>query len=75
MYVSSDTGLYRSDDAGQTWEPAGQGLPNGPIGALTLDPRAPQRLYVAASDGALYLSEDGAGSWRSLSPAKTEKRG
>ena len=66
VYASSDTGLYRSDEAGQTWQAAGQGMPNGAIAALALDPRAPQRLYAATGDGALYQSEDGASSWRSL---------
>ena len=66
IYAASDTGLYRSDDAGETWQACAQGLPSGGIIALALDPRQPQRLYAATPAGALYLSEDGATSWRVL---------
>jgi len=64
VYAATGRGVYRSDDAGQTWQPSGHGLPEGAIGALALDPRQPQRLYAATPEGALYLSEDGASSWR-----------
>ena len=68
VYAADETSLYRSDDAGQTWQPADQGLSGG-IAALTLDPRQPQRLYAATADGALSLSEDGASTWTVLVPA------
>ena len=71
VYAAGDTGLYRSDDAGETWQAAAQGLPTGGVGALALDPRQSQRLYAATSSGALYLSEDGANTWRSLSGTAT----
>ncbi len=66
VYAAALTGLYRSDDAGRSWQPANQGLPDGSVVALALDPREPQRLYAATPAGALYLSEDGASSWRAL---------
>ena len=69
VYAVAAGGLFRSDDAGQTWRPADRGLPTGGIAALALDPRQPQRLYAATAAGALYLSEDGATTWRSLMPA------
>lgn len=69
-YAADDTTVYRSDDAGQTWQAGGQELPSEGIAALALDPRQPQRLYAATADGALYLTEDGAASWRLMaSPA------
>ena len=66
VYAAGEHGLYRSDDAGETWQATTQGLPEGDMAALALDPRQPQRLYAATSAGALYLSEDGATSWRAL---------
>lgn len=69
VYAAADSALYRSDDAGQTWETVGQGLPDGGIAALALDPRQPQWLYVAADEGELYTSEDGGTTWRALADA------
>jgi photosystem II stability/assembly factor-like uncharacterized protein len=66
VYAADATMLYRSEDAGQTWQAAGQGLPSAGIAALALDPRQPQRLYAANTNGELYLTEDGATSWRLL---------
>lgn len=74
VYVANATGLYRSDDAGQTWQPTAQGLLGSGVGALALDPRQPERLYATTPAGALYLSEDGGSSWRALAGTNTDAR-
>ncbi len=74
VYAAGDSGLYRSEDAGQTWQSAAKGLPAGTIQALALDPRQPKRLYATTPAGQLYLSEDGADSWRVLSGETTRAR-
>ena len=66
VYAVTEATLYRSDDAGQTWQPAADGLSADGIAALAVDPRQPQRLYAATAAGTLYLSEDGATTWRAL---------
>jgi len=75
VYAADETSLYRSDDAGQTWEAAGTGLPEGGLTALTLDPRQPQRLFAATDSDALYRSEDGATSWEALPGSETDADG
>jgi photosystem II stability/assembly factor-like uncharacterized protein len=66
VYAAGETGVYRSDDGGQMWQATSEGIENSPINALALDPREPRRLYAGAADGTLYLSDDGASSWRLL---------
>jgi len=66
LYAGAEVGVYRSDDAGETWSPASRGLPDGVVEALAMDPWEHQRLYAGTLAGPLYLSEDGADAWRPL---------
>jgi photosystem II stability/assembly factor-like uncharacterized protein len=71
------TGLYRSTDGGAHW--TASGLPDsGAIGHIAIDPRNPQRIFVAATgslfnpggERGVYRSDNGGASWtRVLAPA------
>lgn len=50
VYAAGSAGVFRSDDAGQTWVSAGQGLPPGEVAALAIDPRQPRHLYATTAD-------------------------
>ena len=68
-----DGAIYKSTDGAETWTP--MQLPsgvNGPNG-LAIDPKNPERLYLAAwarasgmhgEGGGIYLSEDGGKTWK-----------
>lgn len=66
-------GIWRSTDAGHTWQKLGGGLPEGLIGKIDLavTPADPTRLYAlveAPGDaGGLYVSVDGGESFRQRS--------
>ena len=64
VYAASENGVYRSDDAGQSWAPASQGLQGQRMASLAVDPSRSRRLYALTMPGAVYVSEDGADSWR-----------
>jgi len=69
IYFSATTngGVFKSVDGGQTWANASQGLPApGFIDSVTIDPFHTNVLYAWADTGG-YVSVDGAASW-SLSP-------
>jgi photosystem II stability/assembly factor-like uncharacterized protein len=65
VYAAGPAGLFRSDDAGQAWENAGNGLPGEPL-AVALDPAAPETVFVVLLDGSVWQSMDGALTWTKL---------
>jgi photosystem II stability/assembly factor-like uncharacterized protein len=72
---AGDGAVYRSTDGAEHWQPVR--LPdgtNGPNG-LAIDPKSPDRLYLAAwaraagvhgDGGGIFLSEDGGKSWKQV---------
>ncbi|MBK9270581.1 MAG: glycosyl hydrolase [Saprospiraceae bacterium] len=63
--------LYKSTDAGKTWNKISKGLPTGDFGriALTLAPSAPDKMLaiVEAKKTGLYISEDAGENWKEQS--------
>jgi len=71
------TGLYRSDDGGDTWTELTNGIPKtwkGKTG-LAISPHDPDVLYAAVEldrrTGGLYRSNDGGNSWKKQSNTVT----
>lgn len=62
-------GLWRSRDAGRSWEPVGAGIPHGEITAVAvarnLGPR-PSVVFAGTEPSTLSRSEDGGESWHEL---------
>jgi len=63
--------VWRSRDAGDTWEELGDGLPDDfYVGvmrdAMCHDGQDPLGLYVGARNGAVWASADGGESWRQI---------
>ena len=65
VYAAGSAGLFRSDDAGLTWEKANVGLSGEPL-AVTLNPAAPQTIFVVLVDGSIWQSNDGATTWQAM---------
>ncbi len=68
LFISLVTALALSGvpAQAQNWIPVG--APGGNVRALAADPRDPQRVYLGASDGILYRSDNGGAQWRRLGP-------
>jgi photosystem II stability/assembly factor-like uncharacterized protein len=72
------TGVYRSDDGGQTWKRRGL-VDSGTIGRIVVDPSDPRTIYVAAGgslfnaggDRGIYRSTNGGASWRRVLAPET----
>lgn len=67
MYTGSSTsGVFKTTDAGATWNPANTGLLNISILSLGISTSNPQVLYAGTNFGAndgVYKSTDGGGNW------------
>ena len=80
-------GIWKSDDNGTTWRPAGDGLTNIAINALLIDPSRPDTMYAGTGEGyfreeirgtglplrgaGIFVSRNGGGSWQQLAATTT----
>lgn len=62
IYLGTDTGVYKSDGLGQSWQSASLGLDPGRVEQLALGTVDRDRLYAATANG-VYRSDDAAASW------------
>lgn len=68
-----ESGIYKSTDAGETWNKLKQGLPGGDVGkiGLAVSPMKPDVVYaiveLAGRTGGFYRSENGGASWEKRS--------
>ena len=56
-------GVFRSADAGVSWEPANGGLSRLDVRALAVDPTSPHVVYVGLAYGGVFKTADGGNSW------------
>ena len=66
VYVGSDLGLYRSDDAGESWQLIDSPLSKYCVWSLAIDPKEPEVLFAGTGTPtpcALFRSSDGGTSW------------
>ena len=63
---SGQTGLYRSANRGQTWQPL-EGLRNEPVFSLAIWSKDP-RVVVAGTQNGVFMSRDAGDSWQRISP-------
>jgi pyrimidine-specific ribonucleoside hydrolase len=56
-------GVFRSQDGGKGWEPAGASLPVGKLSSLAVDPAKSGVLYAGTDGGDVFRSVDHGTSW------------
>ncbi|HEY4689483.1 MAG TPA: hypothetical protein VIK33_09240, partial [Anaerolineae bacterium] len=70
MYVvNADGGLYRSDDAGETWRTLG--TVGGYYYAAALDPSNPDVMYIGSTHKGVLKTENGGMGWRQVNTGLT----
>jgi photosystem II stability/assembly factor-like uncharacterized protein len=76
------TGVYRSTDGGAHWTSVGL-ADSGAIGHIAIDPRSPQRIFVAAAgslfnpggERGVYRTDNGGASWTRVLAGATDTTG
>jgi len=56
-------GVYKTTNAGGTWSPANNGLPDRAVQALAIDTGFPATIYAGTNGAGIYRSQDGAATW------------
>ncbi len=64
LYASSGDGVFKSTDAGASWQTMNTGLPDTRIVSVTIHLMKPSRLYAVAASGQVFRSTDGAATWQ-----------
>jgi hypothetical protein len=61
---STDDGVYKTTDAGDTWLPVKAGLPTGVnFQSIAIDPTAPNTLYTTSVGLGVFKTTNAGGSW------------
>lgn len=63
----TDSGIFRSDDYGKTWQQLVRGLPEvitAGARCTAMDPEDPNAVLYGFSDGTVYMTENGGESFR-----------
>jgi photosystem II stability/assembly factor-like uncharacterized protein len=64
LLAGKPDGLFRSDDYGQTWWPANEGLTVRHVRWLAYHPEDPDLTFAGTEPAAVFISEDGGRSWQ-----------
>ncbi len=65
LYVATNDYIYKTRDAGQTWENISRGMTHQRVIALAIDPQLPAMIYAGTKGDAVFKSYDGGHQWRS----------
>jgi photosystem II stability/assembly factor-like uncharacterized protein len=76
VFGAVDGGVWKTANAGQTWQPIFDSQPIASIGAIAIAPSQPQTIYVGSGEAdmrsdisfgdGIYRSTDGGWSWRNI---------
>ncbi len=66
VFAGADTGFFRSEDAGASWEKLDSPMDGMKIWSIAIDPADPEVIFVGTSPPFLFRTRDGGRSWEKL---------
>jgi photosystem II stability/assembly factor-like uncharacterized protein len=75
--AGTESGIYKTTDAGRTWSKLAQGLPTGELGRIGLSVcrSRPATVYAViharGNTGGVYRTDDAGATWRQMNPANS----
>ena len=67
IYVgTTNIGIYKSTDGGNSWQPSSNGLESASIHELIIDPVDSQTLYAGVRSSGIYKTTNGGQTWQML---------
>jgi len=66
LYAATNSGVFKSYDGGDTWQPASRGLADVDVQNVVVDVQR-GALYAAVFGLGVFVSDDGAATWRNAS--------
>jgi len=63
IYVATNDYIYKSRDAGQSWENLSRGMSYSRVISMAIDPAYPATVYAGTKGDAVYKSYDGGQRW------------
>ena len=66
VYAGTDTGVYRSQDGGDSWEKLESPMNDVPIWVLAVDPVEPDIVFAGTRPSALFRTRDAGRTWDKL---------
>ena len=67
LWAATEKGLFRSTDAGASWQRADRDSGRYLVQAVAFDPSDTQQMIAASGGGGIYRSSDGGASWEASS--------
>jgi len=70
LYAGTREGVYKTEDAGETWRLVQAGIPDA---VITVNAADPQQVYAISSNGQLWRSQDAGTSWAAIESAESSR--
>lgn len=66
VYAGTASGVYKTDNGGESWSPIHEGMPEELVSALAISPADPSTVFAGTAEGKVFRSVDAGQHWAAL---------